>query len=216
MRIPRRTFVTRPATILTPDPKPPTPGPRIIRALKNIALEEFTLRKTLLAVLFLSMATFIACSSEEEIPEAQAFRFVVYPGARYLGELTEATKRAHKVINPGQEPPPTAIYDSDAPLDTVIAFYAKEYGYTEMPANSADTPAGTYHWRDGDLQTDVKSIEELLKQMNMPTDVTKAVGKYRATYLPPKPGLPRVTIQRPYFDSITSQVVDRTLVLMTR
>jgi hypothetical protein len=30
----------------------------------------------------------------------------------------------------------------------------------------------------------------------------------------PKPNRPRVTIQRPYFDVVNSQVVDRTIILM--
>ena len=51
--------------------------------------------------------------------------------------------------------------------------------------------------------------------MNMPLDVSKA-RHVRAAEIAPRPNRPRVTIQRPYFDLTTSQVVDRTLILMSR
>ena len=50
--------------------------------------------------------------------EPEAFSFVVYPGSRYLGQLTETTRNAHRTMSPGTEPPPIAIYDTDAPVDT--------------------------------------------------------------------------------------------------
>jgi hypothetical protein len=52
--------------------------------------------------------------------------------------------------------------------------------------------------------------------MKMNTDVTRAQGKYKAADIEPKPNRPRVTVQRPYFDVTNSQVVDRTLILMSR
>jgi hypothetical protein len=52
--------------------------------------------------------------------------------------------------------------------------------------------------------------------MKLTTDVTKASGSYKAAEIAPRPNRPRVTVQRPYFDVTTSQVVDRTLILMTR
>ena len=168
----------------------------------------------LIAVLLASLVIF-ACGGEEEAPEQEAFHFIVYPGARYLGELTQATLRASRIITPAVEPPPTAIYDTEAPIEQVVAFYAKEYGFAEVPPDTPAGQPGAYHWRTGDLQTDNKPIEDLLKKMNMPTDVSKAVGSYRAVDLPARPSLPRVIIQRPYFDSITSQVVDRTMILMS-
>ena len=47
-------------------------------------------------------------------------------------------------------------------------------------------------------------------KMKLSFDATKAQGKYKAAEMEPKPNRPRVTIQRPYFDVTTSQVVDRT------
>jgi hypothetical protein len=123
------------------------------------------------------------------------------------------------VINLAAEPPPTAIYDTEAPVEQVAEYYAKQYGYKEIVSDqttnlsAAKPPA---HYRSGDLAKDVKTIEPILKQMNLPTDVSKAQGAYKAAEIEPRPNRPRVTVQRPYFDVLTSQVVDRTLILMSR
>ena len=47
-------------------------------------------------------------------------------------------------------------------------------------------------------------------------DISKASGTYRAAEISRKTNRPQVTIQRPYFDFTTSQVVDRTIILMAR
>ncbi len=171
----------------------------------------------LLLVLLLVSTAVLGCRKEKSAEEA--FRFVVYPGARYLPHLTELTKQAHKIIKPSEEPPPTAIYDTDASVDDVANFYVKSYGYPaiapEETSNLSSARRPAYR-RSGDLQTDTKAIESLLPKLNLQTDVSKAVGKYNAVEIAPKPSRPRVTVQRPYFDAITSQVVDRTLILMSR
>jgi hypothetical protein len=173
----------------------------------------------LVCLLLLFGATFMSCKGEEEYAEAEAFSFVVYPGARYMGQLTENIKAAHRILNASQEPPPTAVYDIDAPMEQVAEYYAKQYGYNEVASDmtnnvSASKPPAYY--RVGDIATDVKSIEGLIRQMNLGTDVSKAVGSYKAAEIAPRPNRPRVTISRPYFDVTTSQVVDRTLILMSR
>ena len=172
------------------------------------------------AVLFLALAVIAGCKGgEEEATEPEAFSFVVYPGARYLGQLTETTKNAHRAMDPNTEPPPTAIYDTDAPVEEVAQWYAQQYGYKEVAPDatnnlSAAKPPAFY--RTGDLASDTKAIEELLKKMNLQTDVSKAIGSYKAAQIEPRPNRPRVTVQRPYFDVTTSQVVDKTLILMSR
>ena len=173
----------------------------------------------LLSSLLALTVIFAACKGEEEFAEPEAFSFVVYPGSKYLGQLTENTKQAHKVINPAQEPPPTAIYDTDAPLEQVADYYAKQYGYNEVApdaTNNLSAAKPQAYYRTGDLAADAKAIQPLLQKMNLPTDVTKAAGAYKAADIAPRPNRPRVTIQRPYFDVTTSQVVDRTLILMSR
>jgi hypothetical protein len=175
--------------------------------------------RSLLSALLVLTALFVACKGEEEFDEPEAFAFVTYPGARYLGQLTENIKAAHKVINPNQEPPPTAVYDTDAPVEQVAEYYAKQYGYKEIAPDMTNNLSATKppaYYRAGDLAADVKSIEGLIKQMNLATDVSKAVGTYKAAEIAPRPNRPRVTISRPYFDVTTSQVVDRTLILMSR
>jgi hypothetical protein len=175
--------------------------------------------RTLLSALLVLMAVFAACKGEEEYTEPEAFSFVVYPGSRYMGALTENVKAAHKIINPAQEPPPTAIYDTDAPMEQVAEYYAKQYGYKEVAADMNNNLSATKppaYYKSGDLAADNKSIEPLLKQMKLPTDISKAVGTYKAAEIAPRPNRPRVTISRPYFDVTTSQVVNRTLILMSR
>jgi hypothetical protein len=162
----------------------------------------------------------LGCHKEKDENEEDAFSFVVYPGARYLPHLTELTKQAHKVIKPNEpEAPPTAIYDTDASVDDVANFYVKAYGYPGVAPDatnnlsSAKPPA---YRRTGDITADVKAIEALLAKMNIHPDLAKATGSYKAVEIAPKPNRPRVTIQHPYFDVTTSQVVDRTIILMAR
>lgn len=175
--------------------------------------------KKLLSALLVLTAVFAGCKGKEEFAEPEAFSFVVYPGSRYLGQLSETTKNAHRTMSPGQEPPPIAIYDTDAPVEQVAEYYAKEYGYKEIAAdqtNNLSAAKPPAYYRTGDLQTDAVAIQDLLKKMGMPTDISKAQGQYRAADILPRPNRPRVTVQRPYFDATTSTVVDRTLILMAR
>ena len=174
------------------------------------------------ALALASIATLVlaGCKSEKTQPvaEPQTFTFTVYPGAQYLTQLSELVKRANTVIKPNQTPPAVAIYDTEAPLESVAEFYAKAYGVDRIapdPTNNMSAAKPPAYYRVGDLQTDVKAIEALLKQLKMNTDVSRAQGKYRAAEIEPKTNRPRVTIQRPYFDVTKSQVIDRTMILMS-
>jgi hypothetical protein len=161
------------------------------------------------------------CGKEKknESSEPDAFAFTIYPGARYLAQLTDLWKQARKVTRPGDDVPPIAIYDTDAPVDKVAEFYAQSYGYNAVAPDatnnlsSAKPPA---YYRTGDLATDVAGIVPITQKMNLKLDASKAVGTYRAAEIDPKTNRPRVTIQRPYFDASTSQTVDRTLIMMSR
>ena len=173
-------------------------------------------------LLFMLVVSLVAlgCHREKEESEEEAFSFVVYPGAHYLPHLTELTKQAHKVITPNSpEPPPTAIYDTDASVDDVANFYVKAYGYPGVApdaTNNLSAAKPPAYRRSGDIATDVKSIEPLLTKMNLHPDLSRATGAYKAVEVAAKPNRPRVTIQRPYYDVTTSQVVDRTIILMAR
>ncbi len=173
-----------------------------------------------LLLLVAAAMPFAGCKHKEsQSNEPESFAFVVYPGARYLAQLTEVTKNAHKVIQPNLDPPPTAIYDTDAPVEKVAEYYAKEYGYSTIAADStnnlksAQPPA---YYRSGDLQSAVQGAKPIVEKLKLNTDISKAQGQYKAAEIQAKPNRPRVTIQRPYFDVTTSQVVDRTMILMSR
>ena len=174
-------------------------------------------------LLLLALVALVAagCKGEKKAAsdEPETFQFTIYPGSRYLQQVTEVFKQASQVGNPNAEIPPIAIYDTDASVETVADFYANAYGYSKVAPDatndlsSAKPPA---YYRAGDLQNDIKAVEPIMKKMNLNVDTSKAVGTYRAAEIQWKTNRPRVTIQRPYFDVTTSQVVDRTIILMSR
>ncbi len=178
--------------------------------------------RKLSSILLLGIAALFCAgcrNAEHQTAEPESFAFVVYPGSRYLPSLTEVTKRAHKVITPAADPPPIAIYDTDAPVEKVAKYYAKEYGYNDIAPdatnnlNSAKPPA---YYRTGDLYTDAIAAKPVADKLKLAVDYAKAQGKYKAADIEPKPNRPRVTVVRPYFDMTTSQTVDRTMILMAR
>jgi hypothetical protein len=177
------------------------------------------LKQSILIASLVLLVLVPGCGREDEYNEPEAFSFVVYPGARYLGGLSDVTRQAHKIAKPNEEPPPVAIYETDASLEEVASFYAKSYGYGEVAPDSTNNLSAAKppaFYRTGDLATDAKQIAPMIPQLNLKTDITKATGAYRAADIEPRPNRPRVTVQRPYFDVTTSQVVDKTLILMAR
>src|SRR5260221_7843267 len=129
-------------------------------------------------VALVAVVAIAGCKGKEtQTNEPESFSFVVYPGSRYLAQLTEVTKNAHKIYTPNQDPPPTAIYDTEAPVETVAAYYAKEYGYNNIAPDatnnmsSAKPPA---YYRSGDLQTDVQGALPTAAKLNLKVDASKA------------------------------------------
>ena len=128
-------------------------------------------------------------------------------------------RRAHKELSPNQEPPPIAVYDTEASVQDVANFYAKSYGYNTVAADATNNLSAAKppaYYRTGDLAVDTQAVLPLMHKLGVNADITKATGKYTAAEIDPKLNRPRVTIQRPYFDATSSQVVDRTLILMAR
>ena len=167
----------------------------------------------------LALVLALAACKGEKAKEEESFSFVVYPGSRYLPQLTDLVKQAQKVLRPTDEPPPTAIYDTDAPVEQVAEFYAKSYGYNTVApdaTNNLSAAKPPAYFRSGDVHADAEGVAALAQKMNLKVDLSKAVGHYKAAEIQPKPNRPRVTVQRPYFDVSTSQTVDRTLILMSR
>lgn len=173
----------------------------------------------LLLVLLLVALTIPACRKEKAGNE-DSFKFVVYPGAKYLPHLTEKAKEAHRIFVPSEtEPPPTAIYETAAGVDDVAQFYVKDYGYESIApdaTNNLSAAKPPAYRRSGDLQADAKAIAPVMEKLKLNTDISRAIGTYNAVEIAPKPNRPRVTISRPYFDATSSQVVDRTLIVMSR
>ena len=177
----------------------------------------FKLSRAVAAVFLLSLALTGCKNEKSESSEPATFTFTVYPGSRYQSPLTDLFKRAATVINPNTTPPPIAIYDTDAPIDAVANYYARTYGYTKVASDATNNLSAAKppaYYRNGDLATDIKAVEPLMKKLSLNVDVAKARGKYRAVEIESKMNRPRVTIQRPYFDVVNSQVVDRTMILM--
>jgi hypothetical protein len=173
-----------------------------------------------LAAMMLVLLAVAGCKHEKTASnEPESFAFITYPGSRYLPENTKLTMQAHAIVAPGTEAPPTAIYDTDAPLDKVAEFYAKSYGYSGVApdaSNNLSSAKPPAYYRSGDIGVDLKGIEPILQKMNLHPDESKAAGKYKAAEIAGKPNRPHVTLQRPYFDIVTSQVVDRTIILMAK
>jgi len=181
--------------------------------------------KTISRALVAALVCFLAVSgckkheTESSGEVASGFSFTVYPGAHYMAQLTETRKKALQMINPNEAAAPMAIYDVDAPVEQVAEYYAKAYGYNTVApdaSNNLNVTKPPAYYRTGDLAADQKPIASLLPKINLKTDLTKAVGSYKAAEIEAKPNRPRVTVQRPYFDVTTSQVVDRTMILMAR
>ena len=176
------------------------------------------MKKTLIIAAAICLAI-AGCAKEDAYVEAESFSFVVYPNSRYLGELTELTRQAHKLAKPNDEPPAIAIYDTEAPLEEVAQFYARSYGYNTVAPDATNNLSATKppaYYRTGDIATDVKGIAESLPKLGVTADLSKAQGAYRAAEVEARTNRPQVTIQRPYFNVRTSEVVDRTIILMAR
>ncbi len=174
--------------------------------------------RLLLAAALTAIIIVAGCGKEKKATEPEAFAFTIYPGSRYLAQLTEVRKQAQKVIKPNEDVPAFAIYDTDAPIDKVAEFYAQSYGYDKVApdaTNNLSSAKPSAFYRSGDLAKDLAAVLPITQKLNLKVDPAKAAGTYRAAEIDPKPSRPRVTIQRPYFDVTTSQTVDRTLIMMT-
>lgn len=170
-----------------------------------------------------------ACRQEKVTPlsehesadvAAAAHNFQVYPKAEFLPELTELLRKVHFEIHPGaKQAPPTAAYHVDATVEEVAEFYAARYGHGRVAPNEVNnfssTPPGAYY-RAGDLQADAAGAVDMMKRLNLQSDVSKAVGSYKGAHISSTQNFPRVTIQRPYFDQLKSEVVDKTLIIMVK
>jgi hypothetical protein len=156
---------------------------------------------------------------ESQGVRAKVFSFQVYPGAKALPAYSDLLKRAHFVLHPGAtSAPPMEVYDTDASLDQVAKWYADKYGYAKIadaPAAPGTTPPQA-NYTSGDLKTNLDKVQPILQKLNISYDSSKITGTYRGATFQPQVDLPRVSLQRPYVDLTTGQLVDRTLIVMVR
>ena len=151
--------------------------------------------------------------------QATSYNFQVFPGAAYLAPQTELLRRAHFVLQPkATSAPPMAMYDTDASLEEVAKFSAGKYEYVvaENETNNFSSVKPEAYYTSGDLQADTLQVKPILEQLKVQSDLTKATGSWKGAHISPKTNLPRVTLQRPYFDFINSRTVDKTLILMVK
>ena len=59
-------------------------------------MKHLRLSLTALSLLLAALLVTTCKGEEEEYAEPEAFSFVIYPGSRYLGELTEKTKQGRR------------------------------------------------------------------------------------------------------------------------
>jgi len=110
---------------------------------------------------------------------------------------------------------PMAVYDTADAVDKVAPWYADKYSYPTIADNFSSVPPPAYYTQ-GEIQADLANLKPVLEKLGMSTDLTTGVGKYRGAYIRPQETLPRVSIQRPYFDLVNHKLVDRTLIVMVR
>ncbi|MEO8217519.1 MAG: hypothetical protein ABI718_10605 [Acidobacteriota bacterium] len=178
--------------------------------------------------LFLLLALSAACGKEEVKPlsqyesanvQARAFNFQVYPGAKFQENQTDILRRAHFVLQPAAtEAPPMAVYVTADPVEKVAAFYADKYGYKIADNLSNDFSAAKpqAYFLTGDIGKDAEAIKPVADKLNLKLDPAKAKGEYRGAFFAPQASLPRVSLQRPYLDLHSGDVIDKTLIVMVR
>lgn len=147
-------------------------------------------------------------SYEWSDPAAARAPFPVAPGATLLPAQTELMRRARAVIGGGApaERQRVVMFETDAPLDDVVKFYAAALG------ERAGAPAGVTRSK-GDLARDEQQLAPLLEKLGQ-RFTPGAKGGYLSVEIG-APGGPRVSLQRPYRDFVGDRIVDRTLIVLS-
>lgn len=157
--------------------------------------------------------------SEWEVADLQAARydFRAYPGSVYRADQTSLLERAHFVLNPAaKEAPPTLVLESRDPLDSVARWYAEAYGYGAPADSPGASESSKAYYRPGNLSDDAEAAKPLFEALELGTNPAAAKGDYRAAHISATERLPRITLQRPWFDARGNQVNDTTLIVMVR
>lgn len=179
--------------------------------------------------LLLITALTLSCSrpaerplTEWEVADLQAARheYLAYPGSKYRPDQTALLRRAHFVLHPGATTaPPVVVLEAHASVEQVAEWYAQEHGIARVAPDSVNdfsaAPPQAYY-RSGELQADAQGAAPLFERLAPGADPSRAVGTYRAAHLNPTPRFPRVSIQQPWFDALSSQVRPTTLIVLVR
>jgi hypothetical protein len=150
--------------------------------------------------------------------QAKAYNFQVYPGSRFLEQQTDVLRRSHFVLHPeASDAPPMAMYEADAPIEDVATFYAQKYGYGPLAEKAPPdgAPQVKAYYTSGDLSESL-AIKPITEKLGMQLKFENLSGPWRGAHIAPRVDMPRVTLQRPYFDFVNDRVVDKTLILMVR
>lgn len=171
----------------------------------------------------------IACSepgveplSEYESSEVakRSMDFQVYPGSTFLEDHTEAYRRSHSIVNPqSRRIPPMAVYESADSVEEVAQFYARIYGYDRVHPNTVNDfspyPPHAYLIR-GELGEATRTILPIIEQLGYESDITGVSGPFVGAQIDGIDLFPRVSLQRPWYDFITGEVRDSTMILMVQ
>ena len=187
---------------------------------KALSLRALTCCLTFLALMACRESEPVVLLDPYESAEvaARAFNFQIYPKAKFDESQTRTFREAHFVMNPDSaKAPPMAIYLTDDSIDTVAGFYATKYGYGEVAESADSRPvAPPAFFTTGDFDSGLNVIAGILEKLGRDVDLSNVSGKFRGAHISPTQNMPRVTLQRPYVDYTTGQVVDRTMILMVR
>lgn len=142
-------------------------------------------------------------------PAAGTGAFPEFPGATVLREQSGLLHRAYAILQPkGERPKRVLMYESDASLEAVAAFYAKLYA-------SGDGAPAPVQRGTGDLAADELALAPLLAKLGHRFTPGIGKGAYSTAQVSGGPGRAKISIQRPWRDFIGDRVVDTTLILVS-
>ena len=157
-----------------------------------------------------------ACGQErlekvEEYVSQDPWAELAYPGAEQRVEQEDLLRKAHFLANPSADSAPhVEAYSTPDPLNEVAAFYARKYGYGVLP----EDPTAPAHLGSGDFADMRQSIEQIAAKLVETPDLEALKGPYRTAYFRGTGMLPRISLQRPYFDLTRGELIDQTVIVM--
>ena len=152
----------------------------------------------------------VRVSSYEWIdPAAEKAPFPVFPGSTVLADQTDLVRRARVLMLPKGVPAPRLIvFDTDAPIDEVAAWFAERH------ASPEGTPAAVRRVA-GDLAADETALAPILAKLGHKYTPGVGRGACVSAEIAGGGGRPSVSLRRPWRDFVHDRVVDRTLIMIS-